>query len=201
MARRNGSRLVQQSQGRLRPVVPRADELAEGLPDESGSDDSAKAAVLAQVQRQPDGTVADPQSAALLGALGGLRRAERERGLRALEGLGLKGAAPEFLAPYLADAEAFALSEIARLSAEAGRGVCGPMPASMVQSAALELAGSRAAFAMGNVLLGSRLAGASRANLLCAFDLCVKQAIERPKNPQDLSRLIADACKERNHDG
>ena len=61
------------------------------------------------------------------------------------------------------------------------------MPASMVQSAALELAGSRAAFASGNVLLGSRLAGASRANLLCAFDLCVKQAEERkgatPNNP------------------
>jgi len=59
-------------------------------------------------------------------------------------------------------------------------GCAGQCRAAWVQSAALELAGSRAAFAQGDVLLGSKLAGASRANLLCAFDLCCKQAHERP---------------------
>jgi len=196
MTKRNATGTTQVSHGRRRVNVPRIDELAASVPAPSGTADSARAAVLAQVQRAPSGTVADPQSAALLGQLGGLAKAARDRGLRALEGLGLKGAAPEILAGYLADAEAFAVSEISRLALEAGRGVCGPMPSSMVQSAALELAGSRAAFAMGDVLGGSKLAGASRANLLCAFDLCVKQAHERPQNPQDLSAQIAAACLE-----
>jgi hypothetical protein len=107
--------------------------------------------------------------------------------LRVLEGLGLKDTPPATLAPYLADAEAFALSEIRRLAAEVGGGECGPMPSSMVQSAALELAGSRAAFAAGDVLTGSRLAAASRQNLLAAFELCAKAV---PKKPKDSKRAL-----------
>lgn len=110
-----------------------------------------------------------------------MAKAARDRALRVLEGLGLKGLPPNTLAPYLADAEAFALSEIARLASEVGGGMCGPMPSSMVQSAALELAGSRAAFAEGDTLKGSKLASASRQNLLGAFELCARQAKAKPK--------------------
>ena len=185
MAKRNGtgygSSNVQVSQSRLRPAVPKIGELATGLAAPSEPVVNAAASAAATALRE----TGDSAAASLLGSLGGLARAAKDRGLRVLEGLGLKGTPPEVLAPYLADAEAFSISEITRLSAEAGRGVCGPMPASMVQSAALELAGSRAAFAAGNVLLGSRLAAASRANLLSAFDLCCKQARERPATPAD----------------
>jgi hypothetical protein len=72
------------------------------------------------------------------------------------------------------------------------------MPASMVQSAALELAGSRAAFADGDTLTGSKLASASRQNLLGAFELCARQAKARPKeSPRDrIAREIAANRKE-----
>ena len=185
-ARRDGAGLVQRSKGRMRPVSVRIDEMAVGVPASSGVADAAKASALAQVRRTPDGTVADAQSAALLGQLGGRARAERERGLRVLTGLGLKGEAPEFLAPYLAEAEAFAMHEIARLARERGGGLCDAGPSSIIQSAALQLAGSRAAFAAGDTMLGSRLADASRANLLSAEDLCARQAQGRPKkSPAD----------------
>jgi len=68
----------------------------------------------------------DTTAAAELGRLGGLAKAARDRGLRALDGLGLKGTPPDVLAPYLSDAEAFAENETRRFAAEVGAGFCSP---------------------------------------------------------------------------
>ncbi len=161
-------------------VLP-IDELPGGVAATSVAAPNGTASAAATALRSSGDTAA----AATLGRLGGLAKAARDRGLRVLDGLGLRGVPNETLAPYLADAEAFALSEVRRLAAEVGGGECGPMPSSMVQSAALELAGSRAAFAAGNTLLGSRLAASSRQNLLGAFELCARLAKSRPTDPAD----------------
>jgi len=172
---------VQRSQGKRRPQCPRVDELPLGVPSASAELVSASASAAGAALRAGGDTAA----AAELGRLGGLAKAAQDRGLRVLEGLGLKGVAPANLAPYLADAEAFAEAEIARLAAEVGGGVCGPMPASMVQSAALELAGSRAAYAAGDTSKGSRFAAASRQNCLSAREMCALDAQARKRaNPE-----------------
>ena len=49
----------------------------------------------------------------------------------------------------------------------------------MVKSAALQLAGSRWHFAKGETIPGSRLADASRANLMSAEDTCAREAAAR----------------------
>ena len=175
--------------GQPRIEVLPADELPSGLPAPSAVPVSAAAKAASAALR----TTGDTLAAKELGRLGGLAKAARDRGLRVLDGLGLHGLPPENLAPYLADAEAFALSEVSRLALEVGGGTCGPMPASMVQSAALELAGSRAAFAVGDTLGGSKLASARRQNLLGAFELCARQAKARPVDPMDVHRRVAEA--------
>ena len=88
---------------------------------------------------------------------------------------------PAALRPYLADAEAFAAAEVTRLAQTVGGGHCGAAPASMVQSAALQLAASRAAFASGDFDRGSKLANDSRQNLLAAHELCAKEAKALPQ--------------------
>lgn len=117
---------------------------------------------------------------------GARKSAETRRQLKALRGLGLKGAPPTELAPYLEDIEAFAAHEIDRLGRNVGGGVCGAAPASLVQSAALQLGASRAAFARGDSALGSKLANESRGNLCAAHELCAREAQARPKAPNAL---------------
>lgn len=174
MAWRNGHG---SGKGAPRVEVLPVDELPSGVASPGVTMTNGTASAAGAALRGSGDTVA----ASELGRLGGLAKAARDRGLRVLDGLGLRGTPHESLAPYLADAEAFALSEIRRLAAEVGGGECGPMPSSMVQSAALELAGSRAAFAAGNTILGSRLATSSRQNLLGAFELCARLAKARPQ--------------------
>jgi len=174
---------IQRSQGRLRPQVPRSDELAAGVPAPSGSPDAATAEALASVVRMPGGQVADAASAAALGRIGGRRKAARDRLVAATPALcrklGLRTVPAAEFAPYVTDADEFATAECARLAELVGGGVCGFGPSSMVQSAALQLAASRCAFDRGEFLLGSRLADASRANLMSARDECARQATER----------------------
>lgn len=176
---------IQRSQGRLRPQVPRSDELAEGVPAPGGVSDAAKAEALAGVARAAGGKVANSKSAAALGRLGGFAKAERDRLLaetpQLVRRLGLRGVPAAELAPYISDAAEFAEAECGRLAQLVGGGECGFGPSSMVQSAALQLAGSRCAFDRGELLLGSRLADASRANLMSARDECAREAQSRPK--------------------
>lgn len=188
---------VQRSQGRRRPLVPRSNEVAAGVPAPSGQVDTATADTLAQVQRDDGGRLADAESAAALGRLGGLARARKERALadmpRLVQELGLRDVSAQALLPYLADAQEFARAEIARLAEVCGGGECGMGPSSMVQSAALQLAGSRFSFAQGELIAGSRLADASRANLMSARDECAREAASRPHKPQDTPWLSGGA--------
>src|SRR4051812_11251993 len=156
----------------------RADELPRGVPAPAPSADPAKPTT----SRGSFGAVqAGTEEARALARKGALARWAKARQLRALEGLGLRGAAPAALSPYLEDAEQFAKRETERLAVTVGGGVCEGAPASMIQSAALQLAGSRAAFASGDTALGSRLANDSRQNLLAAFELCSREAAARPR--------------------
>lgn len=174
--------------GSPRIEVSPADELPRGVPAPAREPEPA----AAPVPRGPSGRLQAGQAARELARRGGLAKAAKARQLRALEGLGIRGTTPEWLAPYLNDALAFAASEVERLAQNVGGGVCGAAPASMVQTAALQQAGSRAAFARGELKLGSSLGNDSRQNLLAAHELCAREAEARPKarNP-----LFFDAFK------
>ena len=95
-------------------------------------------------------------------------------------------------APYRASAVSFRRAQCAELARSVGGGVCGPAPSSCVASAAMQLAWSRY-FADEAELTGdpelalkaSRLADASRQNLLAAHELCAKEAASRPQAPVD----------------
>jgi hypothetical protein len=146
---------------------------------------AATTEALARVVRGDGGKVVDSESARALGRLGGLAKAERDRRLaetpRLVRSLGLRDVTSVELGPYLADAEEFAEAECAQLAAMVGGGECPLAPSSMVASAALQLAGSRCAFARGDLVTGSRLADASRANLMSARDECARLAAARPQ--------------------
>lgn len=91
-------------------------------------------------------------------------------------------------APYKRAAVSFRRAECSALSTSVGGGYCGPAPSSIVASAALQLAWSRyfsdLAAAGGDpelALTASRLADASRQNLLAAHELCAREAEARAK--------------------
>lgn len=167
-------------------VLP-ASEQAVGVPAPTGYEAPAEASPA----RGPSGRFADKMAAAELGRRGGLARAAKACQLKALVGLGLRGAQPGVLAPYLADASEFAQAEVERLARECGGGVCPQNAAALVQQAALAMAGSRAAYAAGETTLGARLGAEVRSNLLGARDLTVLEAKARPKNAAaDLDRRL-----------
>ena len=86
--------------------------------------------------------------------------------------------------PFLKAARAFRAHHVTDLARNVGGGQCGAAPASIVASAALQLAASRFAFeVLGDLALGSRLADASRQNLLAAHELCAREAANRPRAP------------------
>lgn len=143
----------------------------------------------AKVPRDPLGRPIDPAAHREMARRGGLARARKARALRVLSKLGLHGATPEHLTPYYDDAIAFADAEVQRLARVIGGGHCGASPAIMVQNAALQLAGSRWAFGTGNLLLGSKLADASRQNLLAAHEACVNEARARRQAELDTPQL------------
>ncbi|MEO7032729.1 MAG: hypothetical protein ABI548_02775 [Polyangiaceae bacterium] len=145
--------------------------------------------------RRSNGQIADRQAASELGRRGGLARAAKALQLRALTGLGLRGATPAVLAPYLDDANAFADSEVERLARECGGGVCPQNAAALVQQAALAMAGSRAAYAQGDTATGAKLGVEVRQNLIGARDLTVREAQGRPKTPTEYPWLTKDTAK------
>jgi hypothetical protein len=177
-------------------VLP-VDELPEGIPAPGGQPDPVRAATLAVVRREPNGTVTDPDSAAALGKLGGLAKAEKDRREadvpKLARGLGLREVSvPQFL-PYLEDAGELAEHEGARLGRVVGGGECGTAPTVIVANAALQIAGSRYAFARGDLATGSRLADAARQNLLAAHELCAREATaRRDSEGSDLDRQRRD---------
>lgn len=95
--------------------------------------------------------------------------------------------------PYKRAAVSFRRAQCALLAHSVGGGLCGPGPSSLVASAALQLAWSRylsdTAAESGDpelILQSSRLADASRANLLAAHELCAKEAQARQRGEPDL---------------
>jgi hypothetical protein len=96
------------------------------------------------------------------------------------------------LGPYKRAAASFRKAQCAALAATVGGGFCGPGPSSMVASAALQLMWSRyfsdQATQTGDAeaaLRASKLADASRQNLLAAHELCAREATARPKRKHD----------------
>lgn len=95
-------------------------------------------------------------------------------------------------APYTRLAREWRDAHTAQLAAAVGGGRVGPGPASIVSSAALQLAASRFLSDLGAktgdakmLLDASRLADASRQNLLAAHELAAKEALARPQKPHD----------------
>lgn len=146
---------------------------------------------LAAPKRAPPRHAHTSDVAREYGRKGGLARAEKAKALRVLADLGLRGEAPALLAPYIEDARQFATAEVERLAMTVGAGFCGASPASIVGSAALALAASKAAYAAGNAVLGSRLADSSRQGLLAAHELCAKEAKALSTAPGKLSDGLA----------
>lgn len=158
-------------------VLP-ADELPVGVPGEARTESPRDRAEAGRFARGN-----------ALARLGGRARAGKTRladrlGLRKLP----EGAA---FAQYKAAAVSFRRAQCAALAANVGGGYCGPAPSSMVASAALQLAWSRyiadEAAIKGDpdlALVASRLADASRQNLLAAHELCAREAASRMKQPR-----------------
>ncbi len=162
-------------------VLP-VDELPAGLP-------APERTATAAIERDSLGRLADAQSARELGRRGGMAKAGKTR----LGGsLGLAATfADERFEPYAKSARAFRRHEVARLARTVGGGECGAAPASMVASAALQLAASRFAFeVIGDMAMGSRLANDSRQNLLAAHELCAREALARPKTSSETPWLV-----------
>lgn len=101
-------------------------------------------------------------------------------------------------APYRKSAVSFRRAQCAELARNVGGGVCGPAPSSFVASAALQLAWSRyfsdVAAETGDAqaaLTASRLADASRQNLLAAHELAAKEAQARGAGHDPIAALGA----------
>jgi len=166
----------------------RADEQAAGVAAPGGS-----VAPLQPVKlSRSSGRIADRQTASELGGRGGRARAAKARQLRALEALGLRGATPEVLRPFLDDANQFAAAEVERLARECGGGQCPQNAAALVQQAALAMAASRAAYSAGDTASGARLGVEVRQNLLAARELTVLEAKSRPQSPGDAHARAAE---------
>lgn len=148
------------------------------------------------IARRSDGTLADSESAKALGKRGGLARARRAS---MLAGLGIKRP-PEGspMAPYVRAAEEWLTEHMSALASTAG-GHVGPGPASIVASAAMQLAMSRYLADQGiesgdgdMLKKASALANDSRQNLLAAYELAVREAEARDADGDDLAARQAD---------
>lgn len=173
--------------GQPRIEVSRVDELPKGVQGEALAEHTA--------ERQADGTFRPGARTAQ--AAGGTASREMTRLARRLT-LGDSLSDPRF-EPYARAARAFRRAQVTLLARAIGGGHCGPAPASIIASAALQLAGSRFAFeVLGDMQLGSRLANDSRQNLLAAHELAAREAAARPRDPMaELNRRlgITDGAK------
>lgn len=160
--------------------IPILRSLPQGVPgDTSGHEEP-----LVVVPRDRGGHLRSHEAASRIGRLGGLAKAKKAKVLKVLERLGIH-ASPAELQPYYADAEEFGRLEVARLAQVVGGGHCGAAPATMIQTAAAQLAGSRYCFSVGDLALGSRLGDSSRQNLLAAHELCAREAEARAKTERE----------------
>lgn len=156
-------------------VMP-ADELPVGVP----------APARPAATRDPSGRFVPSDGTTALAREGAKARAESAQ-LSKLLGLSeLPEGHPS--APYACLAREWRDDHMAQLAAHVGGGEIGPGPASIISSAALQLGASRLLFDRGNeagdaklLIEASKLADASRQNLLAAHELAAKEARARPK--------------------
>jgi len=169
-------------------VLP-ADELPVGVPSDAPLEQPTDRGT--QGRFQPGNTLA---------AKGGRSKAGK---VQLASRLGLRNTPTSVFATYRASAVSFRRAQCAELARTVGGGFCGPGPSSFVASAALQLAWSRyfsdQAAETGDpqaAMTSSRLADASRQNLLAAHELCAKEAQSRPKAPVDpLARWMTPAAE------
>lgn len=175
-----GDRLMPLRHGKdsLRVETLQADEQTVGVPAAAGAPPALEAGRVGRL----NGRIASRLLAPELGRIGGNARAAKAAQLKALIGLGLRGAAPGVLAPFAKDAAEFVRSEVARLGRECGGGICPQNACALVQQAGLAMAGSRAAYAMGDAALGAKLGVEVRQNLLAARELTVLEAKGRAQS-------------------
>lgn len=176
---------VQRSQGKRYPMVPRADELPAGVP----------APARPEPTRDPSGKFRAGPGTSALARAGGVAAAEA-RQLAQLLGL---WEAPEGhpYAPYTRLGHEWRDEHLAQLAATVGGGYVGPGPASVVSSAAMQLAASRWLYDLGAqtgdakmLLDASKLADASRSNLLSAHELAAQEAQARLEQPSTASNPL-----------
>lgn len=175
----------------LRVETLQANEQTEGVPAPGGPETPFQAEGGRDTSGRLTANQRGSQVASLMGRKGGLARAAKARRLRVLTGLGLLGVTPQTLAPYAEAAFEFCEAEVDRLARECGGGVCPQNAAALVQQAALALAGSRAAYAAGDLAMGAKLGVEVRQNLLAARELTVLEAKARPRANQTQQRLEA----------
>jgi hypothetical protein len=156
-------------------VLP-VDELPVGLPD--------AARTPSPTDRGPRGRFARGNELARKGGQARARKTRLATRLRLSDTM----ADPAF-EPYQRAAEGFKRAQVAWLAQSVGGGYVGPGPASIVASAALQLAASRFAFDHGDHELGSKLANDSRQNLLAAHELVAREAKARPRRAADFPWL------------
>jgi hypothetical protein len=173
MALRNSN-----SSGRM-PVhveAPRADELPVGVP----------APARRAAERDADGRLLPGPGTSEL-ARAGAKAAHESRQLAQLLGLWTPPEGHEY-APYARLAREWRDAHMSQLGATVGGGSIGPGPASIVSTAALQMAASRWLSDRGAdlgdaqaLLSASRLANDSRQNLLAAHELAAREAAARPR--------------------
>lgn len=178
---------VQSSQGKRRPLVPRVDELPAGVP----------APARPKPQRNAAGHFLASPGTTELARAAGIAAGEAKQ-LASLLGLWEPPEGHSYT-PYARLAREWRDAHMAQLGATVGGGRIGPGPASVVSSAAMQMAASRWLYDLGAqtgdakaLLDASRLADASRANLLSAHELAAKEAEARPK-PTDTTDFAAQA--------
>lgn len=182
---------LQKSQGRVRPLVPRIDELPRGV--------QAPEQAQAGTERTQSGRFARGASTA---QRKGGRALKNRTALSHRTGLSSLMARSDFK-PYLRQAQVFARHHVATLAASVGGGECDAGAASVVTSAALQLAASRYLFDRAAetgdpdlFLKAAKLADQSRGNLLSAHGLCADLAELRRNRPKDLDfRKLAQGAK------
>lgn len=166
------------------------DELPRGVPADPPPEGTQKRVTSRKAfGRVPAGT----DEARELARRASKARWEKARQLKFLKELGLLGATPAELAPFLDAGGEFVAAEARRLAQEVGGGVCPPNACVLLQQAALAMAGSRKAYADGDLVLGAKLGVEVRQNLLAAYELTAKEARGRKQqsNPSaELANLL-----------
>lgn len=166
--------------------TPVADELPLGIAaPPSRAEAAATGAPIGPLNFRADGSIADRATAVALQRrsteVRNRQRAEAKKIPALLRGLGLSEVPPGLSAAVYKDALDYAQAQIREYALTIGGGTCGIAPSSIIGTAALQLAASKAAYTAGDFVAASRFGDAHRNSIAVAWDLAAKQAIARQK--------------------